>query len=171
MNGNGEEAPSGPEPSGPESSSPEPSGSKPSGSKRSAAFDVAALARLLPPAAGTLISDMRLVDSPDAGLRLFRANGPVPKHLHRFSDEYLMVVQGRATFRIDDEPETELKPGQVVFFERGTWHGFPRLIEEPFVILAFEVPARDPADVVFFDRKDRPFIETTERPEEPGAGG
>lgn len=129
-----------------------------------AAFDVAALAATLPKDADRLITDLRLVDRPDAGLRLFRANGPVPRHKHRLSDEYLLVVKGRALFEIADEPVRELGPGQAVFFERGVWHGFPQILEEPFVVLAFEVPARDPTDVVFADGTDRPFIVTV-----PGA--
>ncbi|WP_293859083.1 cupin domain-containing protein [uncultured Alsobacter sp.] len=126
-----------------------------------AAFDLLALARQLPREAASLVSDMRLVDRPEAGMRLFRLNAPLPRHLHRACDEYLLVVCGRALFTVGEEPPRTLEPGHAVFFERGTWHAFPEILDGPFVVLAIETPPRDPLDVVFERPTGDTFIQTT----------
>lgn len=126
----------------------------------SGVFDIDRLAQRLPGNTEAMIVDQRLVERSDGGVRMFRVNRPVPTHLHRKSDETLVVLSGTARFRIGDEPDALLQQGQMVFFERGTWHSITDIVVEPFVVLAFEVPARDPDDVVFVDATDARFLQT-----------
>ena len=121
-------------------------------------FEIAALAESLPGDTATLIVDRRLVERPDAGLRMFRVNSPVPRQLHAKSDEYLYTVSGAAKIAIGDQPAKLVTAGQLAFIERGTWHPVVEIVEAPFVVMAFEVPARDPNDVVFFDAVAGNFI-------------
>jgi hypothetical protein len=37
------------------------------------------------------------------------------------------------------------------FFRRGVVHGFPEILEHPFVIFSVDTPRRDPSDVHFVD--------------------
>jgi len=125
-------------------------------------FDLGELAARLPGDATSLVTDLRLVDRPEAGWRLFRVNRRLPRHLHRKCDEHLFVLRGRALFEMGDAPVRELAAGQAVYFPRGTWHGFPAIIEAPFLVLAFETPSRDPSDVVFAGALTEPFLTTVE---------
>ena len=71
------------------------------------------------------------------------------------SDEYLFVLSGRGTFWMQDpESVAQFKPGQLLFFERGTVHALPEILEEPLVFLSIDAPRRDPRDIVFIDPND-----------------
>lgn len=122
-------------------------------------FDIAELASALPAPVGAYVRDHRLIDTLQAGARLFRLAGALPRHRHNKSDEYLLVVSGRARFTVADEPEAEIGPGNLVFFPRATWHGFPAILEHPFMVLAFEAPARDPLDVEYAEPNAATFIQ------------
>ncbi len=114
-------------------------------------FDIATLALRLPGDTAPVVVDQRLVERADAGLRLFRVNSAKPRHLHRKSDEYLYTISGAAKIAIGDAPPKLVRAGELAFIERGTWHAVAEIVEAPFIVMAFEVPARDPNDVVFFD--------------------
>jgi quercetin dioxygenase-like cupin family protein len=121
-------------------------------------FDIATLALLLPGDTASHVVDQRLVERSDAGLRLFRVNNVIARHLHRKSDEYLYTLSGAAKIAIGDAPPRLVRAGDLAFIERGTWHAVTEIVEAPFAVMAFEVPARDPSDVVFFDTKSSNFI-------------
>jgi len=114
-------------------------------------FDLQALAGTFPERAETMLLDLRLTDEPSASSRLFRIYSRVPAHFHKFCDEYLLVISGRARFFVGDSGPIELSPGQMQFFRKGVVHGFLEILEEPFVIFSVDTPRRDPSDVHFVD--------------------
>jgi mannose-6-phosphate isomerase-like protein (cupin superfamily) len=122
--------------------------------KKSAVFDIHAIAQAFPPEAATMLIDTRLTDEPDASARVFRVYRPAPAHYHATCDEYLFVLSGAARFFFGQEPHFELGPGQLIFFKKGTVHGTPEILEEPFIVLAVDTPRRDPSDVIFVNPKD-----------------
>jgi mannose-6-phosphate isomerase-like protein (cupin superfamily) len=118
-------------------------------------FDIDEIAASLPATATTLLVDRYLTDKPSASTRVFRVYKPTPPHYHVNSDEYLFVLSGRGTFWMQDPASiAEFKPGQLLFFERGTVHALPTILEEPLVFLSIDAPRRDPKDIVFVDPKD-----------------
>jgi mannose-6-phosphate isomerase-like protein (cupin superfamily) len=117
-------------------------------------FDLQALAKTLPESSETMLLDLRLTDEPAASARLFRIYTHVPAHYHKGCDEYLVVVSGRAKFIVGDAEPVELSPGQMQFFRRGVVHGFPEIVEHPFVIFSVDAPRREPSDVHFVDVND-----------------
>jgi mannose-6-phosphate isomerase-like protein (cupin superfamily) len=114
-------------------------------------FDLQALAKTLPERAETMLLDLRLTDEAAASSRLFRIYTKVPPHYHEGCDEYLVVISGRARFVVGDAEPFELSPGRMQFFRRGVVHGFPEILEHPFVIFSVDTPRRDPSDVHFVD--------------------
>jgi mannose-6-phosphate isomerase-like protein (cupin superfamily) len=132
--------------------------------KKTATFDLHAIARNFPASANTMLIDTRLTDEPDASARVFRIYSPAPPHYHATCDEYLLVLSGRARFFLGDDPPFEAVPGQLIFFKKGTVHGTPEILEEPFVVFAVDTPRRDPSDVIFVNPADGTpdtFIQTT----------
>jgi mannose-6-phosphate isomerase-like protein (cupin superfamily) len=117
----------------------------------SGGFDLQALAKTLPESAETMLLDLRLTDEPAASARLFRIYTHVPAHYHKGCDEYLVVISGRAKFVLEDAEPVVLSPGQMQFFRRGVVHGFPEIVEHPFVIFSVDTPRREPTDVHFVD--------------------
>ncbi len=117
-------------------------------------FDVAQLAATLPQVSDTMLRDLRLVDRDAASCRIFRTYRPVPLHFHASCDEYLYVLEGKATFQVGDAGPREVGPGMLIHFPRRTAHGMPTLLEEPFVVLAIDTPRRPPEDVTFVDPED-----------------
>jgi mannose-6-phosphate isomerase-like protein (cupin superfamily) len=114
-------------------------------------FDLNALAKSLPVTAGTMLIDKRLTDEPAASSRIFRIYRQVPAHYHKTCDEYLVVISGSARIVVGNEKPADLSPGQMQFFRRGVVHGFPEILEHPFVIFSVDTPRRDPSDVHFMD--------------------
>ena len=114
-------------------------------------FDLQALAKSLPESAETMLIDKRLTDEPSASSRIFRIYTRVPAHFHKTCDEYLVVISGRARIVVGSEEPAEVSPGQMQFFRRGVVHGFPEILEHPFVIFSVDTPRRDPSDVHFVD--------------------
>jgi mannose-6-phosphate isomerase-like protein (cupin superfamily) len=114
-------------------------------------FDLRALAASLPETSETMLLDLRLTDESAASARLFRVYTKVPAHFHKGCDEYLVVISGRAKFVMGTAEPVELSPGQMQFFRREVVHGFPEILEHPFVIFSVDTPRRDPADVHFVD--------------------
>jgi mannose-6-phosphate isomerase-like protein (cupin superfamily) len=114
-------------------------------------FDLQALAKSLPESAETMLIDKRLTDEPSASSRIFRIYMRVPAHFHKTCDEYLVVISGRARIVVGSEEPAEVSPGQMQFFRRGVVHGFPEILEHPFVIFSVDTPRRDPSDVHFVD--------------------
>jgi mannose-6-phosphate isomerase-like protein (cupin superfamily) len=114
-------------------------------------FDLMALAGKFPPAADTMLLDMRMTDEPAASSRLFRIYREVPAHFHETCDEYLQVISGRGKFIVDGGEPMELGPGQRLFFRRNVVHSIPEVMEGPLVVFSVDTPRRDPADVHFVD--------------------
>jgi mannose-6-phosphate isomerase-like protein (cupin superfamily) len=52
------------------------------------------------------------------------------------------------------ESQTEFHPGQLLFFERGTVHALPDILEGPLIFLSIDTPRRDPKDVIFVNPGD-----------------
>jgi mannose-6-phosphate isomerase-like protein (cupin superfamily) len=110
-----------------------------------------------------MLIDTRLTDEPEASARVFRVYRPTPQHYHATCDEYLLVVSGRARFVVAGGEPFELGPGQLLFFKRGTVHGTPEILEEPFVMLSVDTPRREPKDIIFVNPEDgtpEGFIQT-----------
>ncbi len=124
------------------------------GPATTAVFDIHAIARNFPATASTMLIDTRLTDEPAASARVFRSYSPAPAHYHATCDEYLLVLSGRATLFLGDDPPFEVGPGQLIFFKKGTVHGMPAILEEPFVVFAVDTPRRDPSDVIFINPSD-----------------
>jgi mannose-6-phosphate isomerase-like protein (cupin superfamily) len=121
----------------------------------SARFDILSIMKQFPQTAETLLVDTYLRDTPAASSRVFRVYKGTPPHYHRGSDEYLYVLSGRGTFWLEDPAtEAEFEPGQLLFFERGTVHALPNILEEPVVYLSVDTPRRDPTDIVFVNSAD-----------------
>jgi mannose-6-phosphate isomerase-like protein (cupin superfamily) len=114
-----------------------------------AVFNIQKIAASFPDSADTMLIDTRLTDEAHASSRVFRVYRPVGAHYHATCDEYLFVLSGRAKFFLGDAQPFEVGPGQLIFFQQGTVHGTPELLEEPFVVLAVDTPRRDPSDVHF----------------------
>jgi mannose-6-phosphate isomerase-like protein (cupin superfamily) len=121
---------------------------------KTARFDLKAIAAAFPEAAETMLIDTRLTDEPEASARVFRVYRPVGAHFHATCDEYLLVLSGRATFFLGNAEPFVAAPGELIFFKKGTIHGTPTILEEPFVVFAVDTPRRDPADVTFVDPGD-----------------
>lgn len=118
-------------------------------------FDLKAIAATLPETAQTLLVDTYLTDREAASARVFRVYRPTPPHYHATCDEYLYVLSGRGTFWMGDaSQEATVGPGELLFFERGTVHALPSIIEEPVVFLSVDTPRRPPTDIVFVDAAD-----------------
>ncbi|MBI4886767.1 MAG: cupin domain-containing protein [Acidobacteria bacterium] len=116
-------------------------------------FDIAGIAGAFPARADTMLVDTRLTDEAEASCRLFRIYATVPPHYHATCDEYLLVVSGRARFRMGDLGPSEIGPGRLIFFKKGTVHAID-IVEEPLVFLSVDTPRRDPRDVVFVNPAD-----------------
>jgi mannose-6-phosphate isomerase-like protein (cupin superfamily) len=121
---------------------------------KTAVFDLHAIAANFPTTADTMLIDTRLTEEDEASARVFRVYTPVAAHYHATCDEYLLVLSGRATFFLGDAEPFELGPGQLVFFKKGTVHGTPKILQEPFVVFAVDTPRRDPSDVHFVNSAD-----------------
>jgi mannose-6-phosphate isomerase-like protein (cupin superfamily) len=126
-----------------------------SASPKSARFDVAQIAASFPPTATTLLIDKYLVNRDVASARVFRVYKGTPPHYHATCDEFLYVFSGRGTFWMEDAKTlAEFRPGQLLFFKRGTVHALPDILEAPVVFLSIDTPRRDPKDIVFVNPQD-----------------
>jgi mannose-6-phosphate isomerase-like protein (cupin superfamily) len=122
---------------------------------KSARFDVLAIAASLPPTASTLLVDRYLTDRTSASSRIFRVYRGTPPHYHATCDEYLYVLSGRGTFWMEDPTtKAEFTAGDLLFFERGTVHAMPEILEEPVVFLSVDTPRREPTDIIFVNPED-----------------
>ena len=118
-------------------------------------FDIAEVAASFPPKADSMLLDHYLTDRQLASARVFRVYQPTPPHYHLQCDEYLYVFSGRGTFWMGDQStKSEFAPGQLLFFQRGTVHAMPELLEEPVVFLSIDTPRREPSDVHFVNPAD-----------------
>lgn len=115
-------------------------------------FNIDREAKRLPERGPELFVDRQLIGEPDAGVRMFRVDRPLPRHMHRRSDEYLYVVSGSASVVVADEPARTIKAGDLIHYRRGTWHEVPTILQKPFVVMAFETPPRAPSDIIFSAR-------------------
>lgn len=123
--------------------------------KHSARFDLNEISASFPREAETLLLDRYLVDRETASARVFRVYRGTPAHYHVHSDEYLYVLSGRGTFWMEDSSHMgEFGPGHFLFFERGTVHALPEILEGPVVFLSVDAPRRDPKDIVFVNPED-----------------
>ena len=121
----------------------------------SGCFDVAKVAAAFPAAATTLLLDHYFTNNEAASARVFRVYKPTPPHYHMGCDEYLYVFSGRGTFWMQDPATiTAFKPGDLLYFKRSTVHALPDILEDPVVFLAFDIPRREPRDVVFINPAD-----------------
>ncbi|HTF62963.1 MAG TPA: cupin domain-containing protein [Edaphobacter sp.] len=130
-------------------------------------FDLHEIASSFPAEAETLLVDTYLTNEEAGSARVFRVYRPTPAHYHANCDEYLYVLSGRGTFWMDS-PATikEFRPGQLLFFKRGTVHSLPDILEGPLVFLAVDTPRRDPKDIVFVNPLDG-TPESFIRPQQP----
>jgi mannose-6-phosphate isomerase-like protein (cupin superfamily) len=118
-------------------------------------FDIAAIAKGFPETAETLLLDRYLTKEDAASARVFRVYRGTPPHYHATCDEYLYVVSGRGTFWMESaETQDEFRPGQLLFFRRGTVHALPEILEGPVVFLSVDTPRRDPKDIIFVNPAD-----------------
>ena len=118
-------------------------------------FDIAQVAATFPASAETLLVDQYLTNRTEASARVFRVYRPTPPHYHATCDEYLYVFSGRGTFWMGDPAtKAEFRPGQLLFFQKGTIHAIPDLLEEPIVFLSVDTPRRDPKDIIFVNPED-----------------
>lgn len=123
--------------------------------KATGRFDIAAVAASFPPTAASLLLDHYLVNRQTASARVFRVYQSTPPHYHLQCDEFLYVFSGRGTFwTIDESRMIEFGPGQLLFFERGTVHAMPDILEGPVVFLSIDTPRREPDDVHFVNPAD-----------------
>jgi mannose-6-phosphate isomerase-like protein (cupin superfamily) len=123
---------------------------KPTEISSTGCFDIAEVAGSFPETATTLLLDHYLTNREAASARVFRVYKPTPPHYHATCDEYLYVFSGRGTFWMKSpESQLEFHPGQLLFFERGTVHAIPDILEAPLVFLSVDTPRRDPKDVIF----------------------
>jgi len=75
------------------------------------------------------------------------------------SPTYLFVLSGKGKFQIADEKkEHGVIEGDLLFWKKGIYHGYNKIIEHPLIVLVFDSPIRDPNDVVFFNPKQIPEI-------------
>jgi mannose-6-phosphate isomerase-like protein (cupin superfamily) len=126
-----------------------------SSGQNSARFDVKAIAAALPETASTLLVDHYMTDREAASARVFRVYRPTPPHYHANCDEYLFVLSGQGTFWMGDAAtEVMFSPGDLLFFQRGTVHALPSLLEEPVIFLSIDTPRRDPQDIIFVNPAD-----------------
>jgi mannose-6-phosphate isomerase-like protein (cupin superfamily) len=118
-------------------------------------FDIGEVAASFPASAQTLLVDRYLTNRESASARVFRVYKPTPPHYHATCDEYLYVFSGRGTFWMKDSAAiAEFEPGQLLFFEKGTVHALPDILEEPVVFLSVDTPRRDPKDIIFVNPED-----------------
>ena len=118
-------------------------------------FDVYEIAKSFPQSADTLLLDTYLTNEEAASARIFRVYKETPPHYHATCDEYLYVFSGRGTFWMESpESQIEFRPGQLLFFKRGTVHAMPDLLEGPVIFLSVDTPRRDPKDVIFVNPED-----------------
>jgi quercetin dioxygenase-like cupin family protein len=106
--------------------------------------DLEALAR----DAGEMPWRLALVGTP--GLRLTYHGFPpgfstVP-HRHPHAEEIFKVLSGRALFTIGDEPEREVRSGELVLAMRGVRHRIRVGPEGPMIMLAAVAPNEDRPD-------------------------
>lgn len=137
----------------------------PTATKTQAVFDLKEIAGKFPPTAESMLLDTRLTDEAEASSRVFRVYRPAPAHYHATCDEYLVVISGRAMLFLGDDAPSEVGPGKVVFFKKGTVHGMTELLEEPFVVFSVDTPRRDPRDIIFVNPEDgtpESFIQSRE---------
>jgi mannose-6-phosphate isomerase-like protein (cupin superfamily) len=118
-------------------------------------FNIADIAASLPETATTLLVDQYLTNRDVASARVFRVYKPTPPHYHATCDEYLYVFSGRGIFWMKNpESQFEFHPGHLLFFERGTVHAIPAILEAPLIFLSIDTPRRDPKDVIFVKPED-----------------
>ncbi len=118
-------------------------------------FDLNEIAKSFPPTAESMLLDTYLTNREAASARVFRVYRETPPHYHATCDEYLYVLSGRGTFWLG-HPENggEFAPGHLLFFQRGTVHALPKILDTPVVFLAIDTPRRAPSDVIFVNPAD-----------------
>ena len=125
------------------------------GGEESSRFDLNELAQSFPDHADSLLLDRYLVDRDAASARVFRVYRGTPPHYHAKCDEFLYVLSGKGTFWIGDPGNGgAFEPGHFLFFQRGTVHALPDIVEAPVVFLSIDTPRRDPMDIIFVNPED-----------------
>ncbi len=118
-------------------------------------FDIQSIADSLPDTATTLLVDKYLTNREQASARVFRVYSPDTGALSRDLRRVPLCLLGKGN--VLDEgcvDESRVRPGQLLFFERGTVHAMPELFEHPVVFLSVDTPRREPTDIIFVDPKD-----------------
>lgn len=92
---------------------------------------------------GTAITYRLTAHETGGGYFLFESAVPVgegvPPHRHPLESELCYVLEGRLTFRLEDEV-FELEAGQTVFVPRGAVHAFQNTGAEPLRLLTLVSP-------------------------------
>lgn len=97
---------------------------------RGGAVDLAAaLSRLTGP-----YQPLRVGTYNDEKLLVARIHGEFPWHAHADSDDFFLVLDGRMTLRLRDEPDIELEPGELYVVPAGVEH-CPFAVEPCHVLL------------------------------------
>lgn len=67
-------------------------------------------------------------------------------HVHPAAEEIFQVISGRACFKIGDEPEREVGPGEFMFAKRGARHAIRVPEGAPLILLAAVAPNQNQPD-------------------------
>jgi mannose-6-phosphate isomerase-like protein (cupin superfamily) len=54
----------------------------------------------------------------------------------------------------DERTKAAFGSGELLFFERGTVHALPDILEQPVVFLSIDTPRRAPTDIIFVNPRD-----------------
>jgi quercetin dioxygenase-like cupin family protein len=89
-----------------------------------------------------------LVGTPGMRVMLYRwpPGYATIEHHHPRAEEIFLVLEGRASFAIGDEPEQEVGPGRFMFAPRGVRHAIRVSGEDQLTFLASVAPNEDAPD-------------------------
>lgn len=79
-------------------------------------------------------------------LRMPADGEPHPPHHHPRADEVMLIMEGRATFTVGDEPSFVAGPGSLVYAPRGVVHHMRATGPEPVAWLTIVTPNEDAPD-------------------------
>ncbi len=96
-----------------------------------------------------------MTDESEVSTRVFPSLQSDTAKFHRYCDEYLYVVSGRATFWMNAPANRgEFGPGSLLFFKKTVVHALPMILEQPVIFLSIDAPRRIPTDITFVNPED-----------------
>ena len=75
----------------------------------------------------------------DIGEAIFGPQGGSPRHLHRYEDEILHVLEGAIEVRLDTET-LRVSAGGIIFLPRNIPHSFHNPLETPLRLMVHTIP-------------------------------